>query len=56
MQHINSHLALNIHQSLILKSVLLILIFRSCKFIIVLDEKTYLRYFSLKKVFFNLLQ
>ena len=29
MQHINSHLALNIHQSLILKSVLLILIFRS---------------------------
>ena len=31
MQHINSHLALNIHQSLILKSVLLILIFRSCE-------------------------
>ena len=30
-QPINSHLALNIHQNLILNSVLLILIFRSCE-------------------------
>ena len=31
MQHINSHLTLNVHQNLILNSVLLILIFRSCE-------------------------